>query len=119
MKIIEIGLGNFMGIRGWTALWTDVSKDINVISGASSSGKTTLLKVMYATVKSFGTQDSREGLEESIKNNLLEVFKPSGNNLDKLRYREYTDESPEIRLNLKGINKIVYRLYYRDKYIRA
>lgn len=74
---------------------------------------------MYATVKSFVTQDSREGLEESIKNNLLDVFKPSGNNLGKLRYREYTDESPEIGLNLKGINKIVYRLYYRDKYIRA
>lgn len=49
MKIKKLTLNNFMAFENAEISWSD---NINIICGENSTGKTTLLKVMYSLIKS-------------------------------------------------------------------
>lgn len=48
MKITELKINNFMLFDKLDIKW---SPNINIISGENSTGKTTLLKLMYSSLK--------------------------------------------------------------------
>ena len=48
MKIKRLTLSNFMAFENLQLYWSD---NINIICGENSTGKTTLLKVMYSLTK--------------------------------------------------------------------
>ena len=48
MKIKKLTLNNFMAFGNAEINWSD---NINIICGENSTGKTTLLKVMYSLIK--------------------------------------------------------------------
>ena len=48
MKIKKLTLNNFMAFENAEINWSD---NINIICGENSTGKTTLLKVMYSLIK--------------------------------------------------------------------
>ena len=50
MKIKKLTLNNFMAFENAEISWSD---NINIICGENSTGKTTLLKVMYSLIKPF------------------------------------------------------------------
>ena len=54
MKIKKLTLNNFMAFDNAEINWSD---NINIICGENSTGKTTLLKVMYSLIKPFSSGD--------------------------------------------------------------
>lgn len=54
MKIQNLKINNFMLFEETSIDW---SKNINVIFGENSTGKTTLLKLMYSVLKPLGKND--------------------------------------------------------------
>lgn len=67
MKIEKLALNHFMAFEKAEMNWSD---NINIICGENSTGKTTLLKVMYSLIKpvSNGCKDTlTKELEEQIK----------------------------------------------------
>lgn len=58
MKVKTLVMSNFMIFESAEINW---SKNINVICGENSTGKTTLLKVMYSLLKPLG-----KGCQETV-----------------------------------------------------
>lgn len=66
MKIKKLTLNKFMAFENAEINWSD---NINIICGENSTGKTTLLKVMYSLIKplSSGGKDSlTKEMEEQV-----------------------------------------------------
>ncbi|MDO5135216.1 MAG: AAA family ATPase [Eubacteriales bacterium] len=89
MKIKKLFLKNFMLFENTEIDW---SPNINVICGENSTGKTTLLKVMYSILKPLG-----KGYKESMTKELEEkmfveklqgVFRPDGMKIGRLVTRK-------------------------------
>ena len=53
MKIKKLTLDNFMAFGNTQIDWSD---NINIICGENSTGKTTLLKVMYSLINRLATK---------------------------------------------------------------
>lgn len=77
MKIKSIALENFMIFDSVDVEW---SSGINVILGDNSTGKTTLLKALYALVKPYSRKDfpkcTLPQQEDMIVNKMVGVFRP-------------------------------------------
>ena len=66
MKIKKLTLNNFMAFENAEINWSD---NINIICGENSTGKTTLLKVMYSLIKplsSGGKDNLTKEMEEQV-----------------------------------------------------
>ena len=66
MKIKKLALKNFMAFEKTEINWSD---NINIICGENSTGKTTLLKVMYSLIKplsNVGKDNLTKEMEEQI-----------------------------------------------------
>ena len=77
MKIKKLELHNFMAFENAEIDWSD---NINIICGENSTGKTTLLKVMYSLIKPFSS-GNRENLAKEMEEQLFVkkiqgVFRP-------------------------------------------
>ena len=77
MKIKKLTLNNFMAFGNAEMNWAD---NINIICGENSTGKTTLLKVMYSVIKPF-SNINRENLTKEMEEQLFVkklqgVFRP-------------------------------------------
>ena len=73
MKIKKLVLNNFMAFENAEINWSD---NINIICGENSTGKTTLLKVMYSLIKPFsnGSSDNlTKEMAEQLELNLNTV----------------------------------------------
>ena len=77
MKIKKLTLNNFMAFENAEIDWSD---NINIICGENSTGKTTLLKVMYSLIKplSNGSKDNltKEMEEQLFVKKIQGVFRP-------------------------------------------
>ena len=77
MKIKKLTLNNFMAFENAEINWSD---NINIICGENSTGKTTLLKVMYSLIKplSSGGKDNltKEMEEQVFVKKIQGVFRP-------------------------------------------
>ena len=69
MKIKKLTLSNFMAFTNAEIDWSD---NINIICGENSTGKTTLLKVMYSLLKPL-SNENRENLTKEMEEQLLGV----------------------------------------------
>ena len=89
MKIEKLSLENFMLFEKAEITW---SKNINVICGENSIGKTTLLKLMYSVLKPLG-KGYREAATKEIEemmfvSKLQGVFRPDGMKIGRLVTRK-------------------------------
>ena len=77
MKVEKMSLKNFMLFEDVEMEW---SKNINIICGENSTGKTTLLKAMYSVLKPLGKgyQDNvtKELEEKLVVDKFKGVFRP-------------------------------------------
>lgn len=89
MKIKTLTLHNFMLFENAEIDW---SKNINVICGENSTGKTTLLKVMYSILKPLGKgyreSATKEIEEKMFVDKLQGVFRPDGMRIGRLVSRK-------------------------------
>ena len=67
MKIKKLTLNNFMAFENAEIDWSD---NINIICGENSTGKTTLLKVMYSMIKPL-SNGSKDNLTKEMEEQLF------------------------------------------------
>lgn len=104
MKIKNLTLNNFMIFDNADIEW---SENINIICGENSTGKTTLLKVMYSVLKPLSKSDkeslTKEMEEKLFVEKLQGVFRPDAMKIGRLVRRKHgsshTDFSVKIENN--------------------
>ena len=107
MKIKTLRLKNFMIFKENEIDW---SKNINIICGENSTGKTTLLKVMYSMLKPIGRgkQDvsTKEIEEKLLVNKLQGVFRPDEMKIGRLVSRKQGSNRTDFEVILEKNQKI-------------
>lgn len=102
MKISYVNISNFMLFDSLRINW---SPNINIISGENSTGKTTLLKLMYSSLKPISKKKlssmSQEQIEELIVQKMRGVFRPDENKIGRLVSRIQGSNRTEIELGLE------------------
>ncbi len=103
MKVEKINANNFMLFNEATI---DFSKNINVISGENSVGKTALLKILYCALKvikevNSGKADkTKEQLEETMVAKLQGVFRPDDAAIGRLVGRKQGSNRTDVDISL-------------------
>lgn len=101
---------NFMAFN---SLSVDFSPNINIIFGENSTGKSALLKVMYAAMKSIAeagngkTELTNEKIESIVIDKLTGVFMPENGSVGRLVGRQQGSNRTDIKLSL-GDNEELY-----------
>lgn len=107
MKVKKLTLNNFILFERAEIDW---GKNINVICGENSTGKTTLLKVMYSVLKplSKGNKEAinREMEEQLFVNKLQGVFRPDGMKIGRLVSRKQGSNRTDFEVLLDKNQKI-------------
>lgn len=107
MKVKKLTLNNFMLFERAEIDW---GKNINVICGENSTGKTTLLKVMYSVLKplSKGNKEAinREMEEQLFVNKLQGVFRPDEMKIGRLVSRKQGSNRTDFEVLLDKNQKI-------------
>lgn len=107
MKIDRLILNNFMLFENAELNW---SKNINIICGENSTGKTTLLKVLYSVVKplSKGRKEiiNKEMEEQIFVNKLQGVFRPDGMKIGRLVSRKQGSNRTDFEVVLNKKQRI-------------
>lgn len=107
MKINKLTLKNFMLFENAEMEW---SKNINIICGENSTGKTTLLKAMYSVLKPFskGIQDTvtKEVEEKIFVDKLQGVFRPDGMKIGRLVSRKQGSNRTDYSVELEGKQQV-------------
>ncbi|MBS6196136.1 MAG: AAA family ATPase [Clostridiales bacterium] len=107
MKIDRLKLDNFMLFNDLDIKW---SKNINIISGENSTGKTTLLKAMYSAIQPISNinfdKTKKEKMEELIVEKFLGVFRPDEMKLGRLVTRKPGSNRAELKLFLEDNNEV-------------
>lgn len=106
MKINKLHLQNFMAFDEADINW---SKNINIICGENSTGKTTLLKLMYAVTQPMSQNNllsmPKEQVEHILVSKMQGVFRPDDMKIGRLVSRKqgcnHTTASLELEKNLK------------------
>ncbi|MDO5424055.1 MAG: ATP-binding protein [Eubacteriales bacterium] len=101
MEIKKLTLNNFMLFENTEIDW---AKNINIICGENSTGKTTLLKVMYSVLKplSRGSKEalSKEMEEQLFVSKLQGVFRPDGMKIGRLVSRKQGSNRTDFMIEL-------------------
>ena len=107
MKIKKLTLNNFMAFENAEINWSD---NINIICGENSTGKTTLLKVMYSLIKplSSGGKDNltKEMEEQVFVKKIQGVFRPDEMKIGRLVSRKQGSNRTEFSIDLEKKQKI-------------
>jgi len=107
MKIKKLELNNFMAFDSTAINWSD---NINIICGENSTGKTTLLKVMYSLIKpiSNGNKENltKEMEEQLFVKKLQGVFRPDDLKVGRLVSRRKGSNRTEFSVYLDKKEKI-------------
>ncbi len=107
MKIQNLKVKNFMLFDEANIDW---SKNINVIFGENSTGKTTLLKLMYSILKPLGKADvsqmSKEISEKLFVEKMQGVFRPDDMRIGRMVSRQAGNNRTDFTLNLEGKNTV-------------
>lgn len=103
MKIRSLELSDFMLFSGLDTKW---SKNINVICGSNSVGKTILLKTMYSLLKSYCETDisseTKDQIETRYVNKLVHVFRPEDMSIGRLVKRKQGSSRAECKMILSN-----------------
>ena len=109
MKIDNIDLQNFMA---FDALNTSFSPNINIIFGENSTGKSALLKVMYAAMKSIAdiknvkAEITNEKVENIVIEKIAGVFMPENDAVGRLVGRQQGSNRAEIKISLNNHEQV-------------
>ena len=107
MKIKKLTLNNFMAFENAEIDWSD---NINIICGENSTGKTTLLKVMYSLIKplSNGSKDNltKEMEEQLFVKKIQGVFRPDEMKIGRLVSRKRGSNRTDFSVELEKKQKI-------------
>ena len=111
MKIKNLHLEQFMLFN---AIDIDWSSNINIISGNNNTGKTALLKIMYASSKAF--HDVYNGKGEPTKEKCIEtlvgkidgIFRPDDNIVGRLVKRKQGSNRSEVKMLFDNNDSIEY-----------
>lgn len=107
MKIKKLTLNNFMAFENAELDWSD---NINIICGENSTGKTTLLKVMYSLLKplSNGNKEplTKEMEEQLFVKKIQGVFRPDEMKIGRLVSRKQGSNRTEFSVDLEKNDKI-------------
>ena len=107
MKIKKLTLNNFMAFENAEIDWSD---NINIICGENSTGKTTLLKVMYSMIKplSNGSKDNltKEMEEQLFVKKIQGVFRPDEMKIGRLVSRKRGSNRTDFSVELEKKQKI-------------
>lgn len=109
MKITRLNLDNFMLFHN---LDLPVSRGINIICGDNSTGKTALLKTMYATLCAYSKiQDdsTKEEIELSFAKKFQGVFRPDQKKVGRLVSRKQGRNKTCIEVETESKEKITIR----------
>lgn len=108
MKIKKLELNNFMAFQNAEMNWSD---NINIICGENSTGKTTLLKVMYSLLKpiSNGSKNNltKEMEEQLFVKKIQGVFRPDEMKIGRLVSRKQGSNRTQFSVELEKNQKIV------------
>lgn len=116
MKIKKLALSNFMAFENAEMNWSD---NINIICGENSTGKTTLLKVMYSLIKPF-SNSNKENLTKEMEEQLFVkkiqgVFRPDDMKIGRLVSRKQGSNRTEFSVELEKKQKIAVGFGNRQK----
>jgi AAA15 family ATPase/GTPase len=102
MKIQTLDLKNFMLFEEASVDW---SKNINIICGENSTGKTTLLKAMYSVVKPISKSNpdnlTKDVMEKMFVEKLQGVFRPDEMKIGRLVNRVQGSNRTDFRVVLE------------------
>ena len=99
MRINRLILSNFMLFDSLDIEW---SPNINIISGSNSTGKTALIKLMYAALKVLGNAEkgknepTKEKISEDLAAKLQGVFRPDDGTIGRLVNRKQGNRRADI-----------------------
>ncbi len=111
MYISKLKLKNFML---FDELDMNFSKNINVISGENSTGKTAILKILYSVIKSineankFKSDITKEQNEEILVSKLQGVFRPDDDKIGRLVTRGQGRRHSDVNVNINDNSKIEF-----------
>ncbi|MCI5884493.1 MAG: AAA family ATPase [Eubacterium sp.] len=107
MKIKKLTLNNFMVFENAEMEWSD---NINIICGENSTGKTTLLKVMYSLIKPLSNVNkgtlSKEMEEQIFVKKIQGVFRPDEMKIGRLVSRKQGSNRTEFSVDLEKRDRI-------------
>lgn len=107
MKIKKLKLNNFMAFEKIEMNWSD---NINIICGENSTGKTTLLKVMYSLIKPLSDSDNgnltKEAEEQLYVKKIQGIFRPDEMKIGRLVSRKRGSNRTEFSVELERKHKI-------------
>lgn len=107
MKIKKLTLNNFMAFENAEIDWSD---NINIICGENSTGKTTILKVMYSMIKplSNGSKDNltKKMEEQLFVKKIQGVFRPDEMKIGRLVSRKRGSNRTDFSVELEKKQKI-------------
>lgn len=102
MKILQTNFKNFMIFEDATMEW---SPNINVICGENSTGKTTILKCLYALLKPYSRKNTetltKDQLEVAFVEKLAGVFRPEEKKIGRLVSRRQGNGRASITMELE------------------
>ena len=106
MKIKRLTLNNFMAFENAELNWSD---NINIICGENSTGKTTLLKVMYSLVKplSYNRDTLTKEMEEQLFVKKIQgIFRPDEMKIGRLVSRRQGSNRTTFSVELSDAQSI-------------
>ena len=118
MHVRNLHLTNFMLFQN---LDINFSKNINIISGENSTGKTIMLKVLYSSLKSVNelnkikTDATKEKTEEILVNKLQGVFRPDNSMIGRLVGRKQGSNKTEVSLTMNDESRLAYEFGNRQE----
>ena len=95
MTIARLTLEDFTAFRKADLSF---SSGVNVFIGANATGKTHVMKVLYATLKASVPQLSPSGVDVRLKEKLARVFRPDDLSLSRLGHRRQGQKSAKVRV---------------------
>lgn len=111
MYVSKVKLENFMIFDG---IDLNFSKNINVISGENSTGKTAVLKIIYSALKSINEANkskndiTKEQNEDILVNKLQGVFRPDDDKIGRLVTRIQGRRSAGIAITVNDNSKLEF-----------
>lgn len=109
MKISYLNVESFMI---FDSLKIDWSPNINIISGENSTGKTTLIKLMYASLKAISNKKlssmTQEQIETAIVDKIQGIFRPDEQKIGRLVSRKQGSNRTDVKLGLEKDESISF-----------
>lgn len=108
MTIARLALTDFAAVRSVDLAFTS---GVNVFLGANATGKTHVMKILYASLRAAEPQLSASGLDVRLKEKLARVFRPDDLAVGRLVHRRPGQRSAKVRIEDSDGGELAYSIY--------